>query len=186
MAETSEIETVQAIGGWIAEVHWLADDIQAGPTSVVVRPSEAGKTPAGGVSSTILRQIDFRTAAAQAREISSARADDTEHEDKPPQVAMPLLKSILDSGGVTRLYLTLLATEYLARVERGQPKPVDHIAEELDRSLGTVKNHLWKARHEGILEGGSAGRKGGYVPTDVAEDAVNTLDEFFSGLDTHE
>jgi hypothetical protein len=59
---------------------------------------------------------------------------------------------------------------------RGEEKAVDHIAEELGRSLGTVKNHLWKARKDGFLKGGSAGRKGGNVPPEAAQIALDYLD----------
>jgi hypothetical protein len=74
-------------------------------------------------------------------------------------------------------------TEYIARVERSLPKPVDRIAEELGRSLGTVKNHLWKARNEGFLKGGSAGRKGGFVPPEAAQIALDYLDSAMASLE---
>jgi hypothetical protein len=176
----NEVQIEQEIGGWTAELYWVADDIQGGPTRVVIRPTDEKQVPIGGVSSTILRQINFRACATKARAKVAAEdlAFEQESEDeKPPQVAMPLLGAMLDTSGVTDVYLVLLATEYLARVARGDEKPVDRIAEELGRSLGTVKNHLWRARGDGFLKGGSAGRKGGYVPPDAAQIALDWLEQ---------
>lgn len=185
MIEWNEVRIEQEIGGWTVDMYWVAEDIQGGPTKVLIRPTDGEQAPVGGVSSTILRQIDFRTGAMRARE--KVAADDLAYEqeaedEKPPQVAMPLLRSMLDTSGVTDVYLVLLATEYLARVTRGEGKPVDHIAEELGRSLGTVKNHLWRARKDGFLEGGSAGRKGGYVPPEAAQIALDYLDSVMAAL----
>ena len=65
--------------------------------------------------------------------------------------------------GITDHYLALLSIEYVGRVNAGQLKPVDRIAQELGKSLGTVKGHLWQARKRDLLIGGSAGRKGGEI-----------------------
>lgn len=185
MIEWNEVRTEQEIGGWTVDMYWVEDDIQGGPTKVIVRPTDETRVPLGGVSSTILRQINFRAGATKARE--KVAEEDLAYEqqaedEKPPQVAMPLLKALLDTGGVTDVYLVLLATEYLARVVRGEEKPVDHIADELGRSLGTVKNHLWRARKDGFLKGGSAGRKGGYVPPEAAQIALDYLDSVTEAL----
>lgn len=185
MIEWNEVRTEQEIGGWTVDLYWVSDDIQGGPTKVVVRPTDEKHAPLGGVSSTILRQINFRAGATKAREKVAAEDVSYEQEaegEKPPQVAMPLLRSMLDTSGVTDVYLVMLATEYLARVARGEEKPVDHIAEELGRSLGTVKNHLWRARKDGFLKGGSAGRKGGYVPPEAAQMALDYLDNVKAAL----
>jgi hypothetical protein len=77
------------------------------------------------------------------------------------------------SEGVTNAYLSLLAIEYLGRVNAGQEKPVDRIAEELSRSLATVKGHLWQARKRGLLIGGSAGRKGGEISEEARQLAMD-------------
>ena len=179
----NEIRIPQEIGGWTVEMYWPEDEIQGGPLKLVIRPTDEDNVPLGGISSTVLRAIDFRTGAAKAREeVAAEDLANAQLEEKPLQVAMPLLKTLLDKGGLTDVYLVLLAHEYIARVVRGEAKPVDHIAEELGKSLGTVKNHLWQARNRGLLKGGSAGRKGGYVPPEAAQIALDWLDEFGSAL----
>jgi hypothetical protein len=59
--------------------------------------------------------------------------------------------------------------EYVRRVNAGQQKPVDHLAEEFGRSLGTVKGHLGRHGTRGLLEGGSAGRKGGQISDEAGK-----------------
>lgn len=74
-----------------------------------------------------------------------------------------LVREALETEGVTDHYLALLAERYVTLVNTGQEKPVDYLAKKLGRSLATVKGHLWQARQRKILEGGSAGRKGGSI-----------------------
>jgi Winged helix-turn-helix transcription repressor, HrcA DNA-binding len=177
MLEWNERRIPQQIGGWTVEMYWKEDEIQGGPLKLVVRPTDEKNIPAGGISSTVLREIDFRTGAAKAREqVAAEDLANAQTAKKPLPVAMPVLKGILDTGGITDVYLVLLAVEYIARVVRGEAKPVDHIAEELGKSLGTVKNHLWQARKRGLLKGGSAGRKGGFVPHEAAQIAIDWLE----------
>jgi hypothetical protein len=171
----NEIRIPQEIGGWTVEMYWPEDEIQGGPLKLVVRPTDENNVPPGGISSTVLREIDFRTGAAKARE--EVAADDLWYTQAAPQVSMPLLRALLDTGGITDVYLVMLAVEYVARVVGGEAKPVDHIAEELGKSPGTIKGHLWQARNRGLLKGGSAGRKGGYVPPEAAQIALDWLDE---------
>lgn len=180
MLEWDETRISQQIGGWTIEMYWKEDEIQGGPLKLVVRPTDEKDVPTGGISSTVLREIDFRSGAAKARE--QVAAEDLAYEQQRPGVAMPLLKQILDTGGITDVYLVLLAAEYIGRVVRGEAKPVDHIAEELGKSLGTVKNHLWQARNRGLLRGGSPGRKGGFVPPEAAQIAIDWLDEMNNAL----
>ena len=90
---------------------------------------------------------------------------------------MPVIRATLETGGITDAYLVLLAMEYISAVDRGEPKPVDRIAGELGKSVGTVKGHLWQARKRGLLKGGSAGRKGGYIPPEAAQMALDFIDE---------
>lgn len=177
----NDVRVPQEIGGWTVEMYWNEDDIQGGPSKLVIRPTDEKNVPPGGISSTVLREIDFRTGAAKAREQVAAE-DLAFAQDRPPQLTMPIIRGTLEASGITDAYLVLLAMEYIARVDRGEAKPVDHIAEELGKSPGTVKGHLWQARTRGLLQGGSAGRKGGYVPPDKAQIAIDFLDELTAAL----
>lgn len=177
----NDVRIPQEIGGWTVEMYWNEDDIQGGPSKLVIRPTDEKDVPPGGISSTVLREIDFRTGAAKARERVAAE-DHAFAQDRPPRLPMPILRATLEQGGITDAYLVLLAMEYIARVDRGDPKPVDHIAGELGKSPGTIKGHLWQARNRGLLKGGSAGRKGGYVPPEAAQIAIDLLDEVNTAL----
>jgi hypothetical protein len=186
MLDWDETRISQEIGGWTVEMYWREYEIQGGPLKVVVRPTDEKNVPLGGISSTVLREIDFRTGAAKAREqVAAEDLDYAQTAKKPLQVAMPVLKGILDTDGLTDVYLVLLAGEYVARWVRGEAKPVDRIADGLGKSLGTVKNHLWQARKRGLLKGGSAGRKGGFVPHDAEQIAIDWL-EMTSDLEDSE
>jgi hypothetical protein len=164
----------QDIGGWTVEMYWKEDDIQGGPSKIAIRPTDEKNVPVGGISSTVLREIDFRAGAAKAREQVAAE-DLTYAQDSPQLPPMALVRATLEAGGITDAYLVLLAIQYIARVDRGEPKPVDHIASELGKSPGTIKGHLWQARNRGLLKGGSAGRKGGYIPPEAAQIALDLI-----------
>jgi hypothetical protein len=175
----------QDISGWTVEMYWKEDDIQGGPSKLVIRPTDDKKAPVGGISSTVLREIDFRTGAGKARE--QVAAEDLAYaQDRGPQVPpMALVRATFEAGGITDAYLVLLAIQYIARVGRGEPKPVDHIASELGKSPGTIKGHLWQARNRGLLKGGSAGRKGGYVPPEAAQMAIDFIDKGIAAIQNH-
>ena len=129
----------------------------------------------------MLRAVDFRAAAAKLRERAIEGLKDWAENDfmdwvresqKTAPKPIDLVREAL-SEGITDEYLSLLAMEYLGRVNSRQEKPVDQIAEELGKSLGTVKGHLWQARKRGLLLGGSAGRKGGQISDDARRLAID-------------
>jgi hypothetical protein len=161
----------QEIDGWVVEMTWADGATQTGPATLTIRPKDLENVPAGGLSSTVLRQIDFRAGATMLRELTGVTEWIKEGQAKGPK-PMDMVREAL-SEGISDDYLSLLAIEYVGRVNAGQDKPVDRIAEGLGKSLGTVKGHLWQARKRGLLEGGSAGRKGGQLTeraSDLAED----------------
>jgi hypothetical protein len=171
MSEQSRWQIPQKLGDWVAEMTWTEGEIQGGPSMLVIRPKDPDNVPAGGLSSTVLREVDFKAAAATMHELmreSAAFMELIRERQKSGRKTIDFVREAL-AEGVTDDYLALLAMEYVGRVNTGQEKPVDHIAEELGRSLGTVKGHLWQARKRGLLTGGSAGRKGG----DVSEEAYH-------------
>lgn len=173
MIDWNELRVSQEIGGWTVDMFWIEDEIQGGPTRLVVRPTENESPPVGGVSSTVLRAIDFRAGAAQARQQLADEDLELAKTFHPMGATGPDLKSILEAKGLSDVYLVLLALEYVRRVVDGEPKPVDRIAQELGKSTGTVKGHLWQARKRELLKGGSAGRKGGYVPPEATQIAID-------------
>jgi hypothetical protein len=169
MSEPGYWKTTQDLDGWVAEMTWSEGETQGGPSMLVVQPSDPEKVPAGGLSSTVIRQIDFRAGAAKLRELANLEVnffDSIRKQQAKGPKPMDMVRDAL-AEGITDDYLSLLTLEYVGRVTTGVEKPVDKLAAELGKSLGTVKSHLWQARKRGLLAGGSAGRKGGQ-PTDRA------------------
>ncbi|MEI5100083.1 hypothetical protein RB200_17925 [Streptomyces sp. PmtG] len=58
---------VQDIGPWVVEMQWPEGVTQGGPAVLVVRPKSGENPPLGGISSTVLREIDFKEAAERLR-----------------------------------------------------------------------------------------------------------------------
>ncbi|NKS00463.1 hypothetical protein GS528_04780 [Rhodococcus hoagii] len=146
---------------WVVEMVWPEGDTQGGPVELLVRPSDPESYPVGGLSSTVLRTVDFRAAAAQLqRQLANAdrwnRRSDEYEAGRIERIRDALSKGISDE------YLALLSSAYVSRVNKGQSKPVEQLADELGKSLQTIRGHLWQARKRGLLTG-SAGRKGGHL-----------------------
>ncbi|QSE88917.1 hypothetical protein JWS13_10015 [Rhodococcus pseudokoreensis] len=147
---------------WIVRMAWPEEgDIQGGPIELLVTPSDPQAYPAGGISSTVLRSVDFRAATAQLRrQLASAdrwrRRSDEYETGRIERIRDALAK------GITPEYLALLSSAYVSRVNSGQAKPVERLAEDIGKSLQTIRGHLWRARKDGLLTG-SAGRKGGQL-----------------------
>jgi biotin operon repressor len=156
---------------WIVEMRWRDGDYQGGPEMVVIRPKDEDSPPPGGISSTALRSIDFRAAKAQLQKQLSDRPHDRRGKTtaKTEEDRIRRLRDLL-ADGITREYLALLASDYVQRVNSDQPKPVERLADELGKSLQTVRGHLWQARTQGLLTG-SPGRKGG----DLTMEAMTLL-----------
>lgn len=155
----------QEFDGWIVEMEWR-DDLQGGPAGLLIRPVDPDEVPTGGVSSTVLRSINFREASAKLHDNIARYPDGWKSPTKAAQAKLDnerdRIAQVRDAlaSGITPEYIALLSVEYVTRVERGDTKPVEQIADDLGKGLQTVRGHLWRARREGYLTG-SAGRKGG-------------------------
>jgi hypothetical protein len=172
----------QDLGDWIAEMTWTEGETQAGPSMLVIRPKDLVNVPAGGLSSTILRQVDFRQGAAKLRESMDVYDSSMElirKAKKKGPTPMDGVRKALGEG-IKDPYLALLAERYVTLVNTGYEKPVDYLADELGRSLPTIKGHLWQARKRGILVGGSAGRKGGHV----SEEGIQLVRDWYFKRET--
>src|SRR6476661_2590081 len=115
---------------WVVAMEWPEGKTQGGPGVLVVRPADPESYPAGGLSSTVLRAINFREASAKLRKqiAFDERWDESKEKyeaDRVNRVRDELAK------GISPEYLALLSSLYISRVNRGQPMPVDKIAEEL-------------------------------------------------------
>lgn len=63
------------LDGWIVTMTWDDNDTVLGPSHMEIHPSDPGNPPAGGLSSTVLRGIDFRAAKAAVQRQGTASAD---------------------------------------------------------------------------------------------------------------
>ena len=152
---------VQDLGEWVVRMEWPEGVQSGGPGVLVIEPADPDSYPVGGLSSTVLRQVDFRGAAEQLRaQLATEQRQDKELERYKQDLSERLRKAL--SHGVTEEYLALLASAYVSAVNRGQEKPSEHLADIAGKTASTVKWHLWQARKRGLLTG-SAGRKGGQL-----------------------
>lgn len=156
---SGEGASFQKVGDdWIAIMKWPDDVTDGGPAQLIIKP--IGKMPVGGLSSTVLRQIDFRSAIEMHRDQA---AESARHNRVDPEAMRAFERKQLRSAlseGVTKTYLAMLAFEYARAVDRGQSNINDYLSELVGKPVGTVRGHVIRARKEGLLTG-SHGKKGG-------------------------
>lgn len=153
----------QRIGEWSVLMEWPEGAESGGPVRLVVEPIDLDNPPPGGLSSTVLRDVDFQEAAAKlsgffemARGLNRSR---DEHAGRELQELLAV--------GVTHSYLVRLCQEYIELVKRGRARPSEYLAELVGKNPSTIKGHLWKAKKEGLFVG-AHGRVGGKLTSDGA------------------
>ncbi|MFE6404204.1 hypothetical protein [Streptomyces alboflavus] len=150
---------VQDLGPWVVEMEWPEGVSQGGPGVLVIRPKNMDSCPPGGISSTVLRQIDFKEAAETLRRQLAVSGMRARVRAEYQQDRVRRLREAAGKG-VTDQYLALLASAYVTYVNDGGTGPLAHLAEQVGKSESTIKGHLWQARKRDLLSG-SAGRAGG-------------------------
>lgn len=157
---------------WVAQMEWPEGEPQGGPAVLVIRPSDPNGYPAGGLSQTVLREVDFKYALNRLRSqlASSERWSKQRHDSDEKMTALLIDAS---DAGITEDYLALLSRAYVATVSQGQAKPLEHLAGITGKSASAIKNHLWQATRKGLLER-SPGRAGGRV-TEKAADRIRAI-----------
>jgi hypothetical protein len=174
---------MQDLGEWYVVMEWPDGVEDGGPGRLVIQP--VGAYPVGGLSSTVLRQIDFRRAIEQFRaEIAASKERGREYQAVEKWRGDRLRAALAD--GVTDDYLALLSSEYVRAVSRGQAKVNDYLADMIGKPTNTVRGHLWQARKQDFLTG-NPGRKGGEL-TPKADALMKRIDEesassFFEALE---
>ena len=159
---------MQAVGDdWVVVMEWPDGVEDGGPARLVMEPVD--KMPVGGLSSTVLRQIDFRDAIERHRKQLAESRQRVRPLQKLRDFERAQLRSAL-ADGVTDYYLALLSWQYVQATGRGQANINDYMAELVGKPVGTVRGHLIRARQSGFLTG-SHGRKGGEL-TEAAEEIL--------------
>ncbi|BDD96568.1 hypothetical protein [Mycolicibacterium fortuitum] len=147
---------------WVAAMQWPEGVTQGGPAVLVIYPSNPESCPPGGLSQTLLRDVDFKYAAERLRrQLENSKRWDTSRKRSDKKMNDLLISHAVE-GRVTDTYLALLSRAYVSAVDQGQSKPLEFLAELTSKSAASIKNHLWQATRKGLLER-SPGRAGGRV-----------------------
>ncbi|MCP2626499.1 hypothetical protein NLB33_27015 [Mycolicibacterium smegmatis] len=140
---------------WSATMTWYEGD-DSGPSELVLKPRDGAKVPAGGISQTVLREVNITDA------IDFMRRQHQEIPDAPPvdwgKIGPTLTR--LSESGLTDEYLAALAWAYSEAAE--ERKPQERLAKLTGKSPAAIKSHLWHATRRDLLER-MPGRKGGVV-----------------------
>ncbi|MFX1783461.1 Rrf2 family transcriptional regulator [Prescottella equi] len=189
-----DVSVVQRIGPWQVELGWPDDSFQVGPVSITITaaPDATDDQLLGGLSSTVLRQIDFPAARSdwQVQRVVTPKPIDSA---KSPKWLSPWtkeevmnsraegLQEALARDGVADGYLALLAEAYVALVGLGERSVAAKLAEMTGRSRDTARQHLHRARKAGMLTS-IPGRAGG----ELTAKAVKAIQHEIEGPDDPE
>jgi hypothetical protein len=151
----------QRIGPWQVVMAWPDDADQGGPVLISIKPyaDVADDELIGGLSSTVLRHIDFQTAREKWIEAKGKYLDP---QDGMAQLRAGQLQQILDRDGVTETYLAFLANAYVQLTRVGERSVAKKLAQMTGRSPDTMKQHLHRVRKEKLLTAIS-GKAGGQL-----------------------
>jgi hypothetical protein len=158
----------QRLGPWEVMLSWPADEDQGGPVSMTITPADdaTDEDLIGGLSSTWLRQIDFRAARELWVSVNALSPSWEEAE----RFRAEQLQRILGHDGVSEGYLAYLAEAYVFLVRAGERSVAAKLAEMTGRSPDTMKQHLHRVRKAGFLTT-IPGKAGGQL-TDKASEAM--------------
>lgn len=129
----------------------------------------------GGLSSTVLRHIDFRAAREKWLELKANYLDAEGGLEKLEKVRGEHLKHILDRDGVTDEYLAHLAYTYVQLTRAGERNVSGKLAEMTGRTSDTMRQHLHRVRKAGMLTA-IPGKAGGQL-TRKAYEAARSFKE---------
>ena len=172
------IQVHRRIGSWAVTLWWPSDAVSGGPRAIYVEQAEDGDSQeiARGISSTTLRQIDIAEASegvfdvlAKIQSFKSDLGDSREIYER------------LSQGGITDLYLAVLAAQYVKIVDLGKRAPIKDLSMWSGKNEGTLKGHLREARKRGILTKVD-GKAGGQL----TEKAESLLEELKNGNSSEE
>lgn len=157
----------QRIGPWQVALAWPDNADQGGPVSIMIKayPDASDDDLIGGLSSTVLRHIDFRAGREKWLEAKTKYLDQP---DGVERVRAEQLRRILDRDGVTETYLAFLANAYVNLTRSGERAVSGKLADMTGRSPDTMKQHLHRVRKLGMLTAISGRAGGELTPKAVA------------------
>jgi DNA-binding transcriptional ArsR family regulator len=155
-----DVRIPQLIGPWHVVLGWPDDEDQIGPVSIEISPADDATDAdlLGGLTSTVLRQIDFRRAREEWLRVR-ALADKSGQQvtviarrsDEALRGRGVYMREILAREGVSEGYLGYLAEAYVMLVRNGERSIASKLAEATGRSPDTMRQHLHKVRKAGML-----------------------------------
>lgn len=181
-AEEEPLGILQEIWPWQVRLAWPVGATRGGPRWIEIRPSPNATEEdlIGGLSSTVLREVDFKDAARQWRELLAARSDEDEANIRALQAAVrkksDTLRRLAAEGVTKDRYLAYLSYVYLGVINAGIEPVIENLAELAGKTSSTIKGHLWQARKKGLLTS-TPGLLGG----DLTERGNAIIDEVTNG-----
>ncbi|WP_338603534.1 hypothetical protein [Saccharopolyspora sp. SCSIO 74807] len=166
----------QDIWPWQVSMEWPKDVDQGGPWYLAIRPHPGASDEelAGGLSSTVLRKLDFKKAAEEWREVSKSEGSFELTQAMLDEVSSTLKDA--SKEGVTDEYLSFLAYLYVEFVQLGFQPVTTNLAELAGRRPETIRAHLKSARTQGLLTA-VKGRAGGKLTGKAQEILASMKDE---------
>lgn len=152
---------------WVAEMEWPEGVTSGGPGVLIIRPSDPESYPHGGISSTVVREVDFREAVETLRRQLAVSEWRDQKRDELTEASDDRIRDAL-ADGVTDEYLSLLSSRYVRITGQGQSHPIRTLADITGRTESSVRSHLWQAKRRDLLKG-SAGRAGGVLTAKAQE-----------------
>src|SRR5690606_18496541 len=139
----------QRIGPWSVLMEWPMEAEQ-GPHRIEIRPAEDAGTDevAGGLSSTVLLQVDFQMGKSEFRKL----VEQTSTLNRAYAVGMhPARLRELVGQGISDAYLAHLAQAYVDLVRLGEQSVTAKLAEMVGKSPETIRQHDKRVRKAGFL-----------------------------------
>ncbi|MCX5203305.1 hypothetical protein OG897_17865 [Streptomyces sp. NBC_00237] len=175
MSFSEGLEVVQFRDSWWITMWWPEGAVSGGPQKIVIEaaPDAPPGDVARGISTTVLRRMDLAEAVRKAQETAPTSPPWQAQEGRLVELAA-LAGRLLGEEGVSQRYLSVLCLTYRDLVDKGVQAPVPWLAEQVGRKPDSIKDHLKKARRDGLLTS-RAGRAGGDL-TEVARAALEGVE----------
>ncbi|WAL94530.1 hypothetical protein [Streptomyces sp. Je 1-369] len=174
-ADESGFEITQHQGAWDIRMWWPSGPVTGGPQRITIEEAEdaPARDVARGISTTVLRRLDLAGALKAAHEAAPSLEDKAREISEAIEAAAKTAGHLLAAEGVSAPYLVILSATYIQMANIGARRPVDWLAELIERRPETVRDHLKKARRDGYLSS-LAGKAGGEL-TDKATAVLDSL-----------
>ncbi|MFE4701267.1 hypothetical protein ACFRIC_29830 [Streptomyces sp. NPDC056738] len=175
-ADGGGFEVTQQQGAWVVRMWWPPGPISGGPQRITIEAAEdvPAREVARGISTTVLRRLDVGAALKLAKRTPGAQRTLEEAAAKLNEMG-EAARFALEGEGVSDHYLTLLVAAYAAMADFGASAPVPWLSRLIGRRPETVKDHLKRARRDGLLTT-VAGKAGGEL-TDKAQAVLEEVAE---------